>query len=92
MGETRGFVNKCIQKGLKLMCDYLRRKNIVKYKGECLSLWGGFMQKLNRIDLITLKILKIENRELTVQEIADKAGITPDKIHVSLQKIFKYCT
>ena len=50
------------------------------------------MHKLNHTDEVTLKILQMENRELTVQEIAEKAGECPEKIQKSLQKIFKYCT
>ena len=47
------------------------------------------MQKLNKTDRITLQILKAEHRELTLCEIAEKAGETPEKIKKSLWKLFE---
>ena len=47
------------------------------------------MQKINKTDRITLQILKTEHKELTLQEIAEKAGETPEKIKKSLWKIFE---
>ncbi len=47
------------------------------------------MHKLSRIDEMTLKILRMTNRELTVKEIADKVGETPEKIQKSLRRLFE---
>jgi DNA-binding Lrp family transcriptional regulator len=46
------------------------------------------MQKLDKTDILTLQILKTEHRELTLQEIAEKTGETPEKIKSSLWKLF----
>ena len=45
--------------------------------------------KLNKTDRITLLILKKENRELDLQEIADKVGETQEKIENSISKLFE---
>ena len=47
------------------------------------------MRKLNKTDRLTLQILKTEHRELTLQEIAEKAGETPEKIQKSIWKLFE---
>ena len=49
------------------------------------------MHRLNHTDEITLRILQMENRELTAQEIAEKAGESLERVQKSLEKIFKYC-
>jgi predicted transcriptional regulator len=45
------------------------------------------MAKLNKNDKLVLEVLK--DGELTLQEIADKTGITPKKIFKILRKLFE---
>ena len=46
------------------------------------------MVKLNKTDQLVINALK-EDKELTLQEIADKTGETPKKIFRSLRKLFE---
>jgi predicted transcriptional regulator len=47
------------------------------------------MVKLNKTDKLVINALKTENKELALQEIADKTGETPKKIFKSLRKLFE---
>lgn len=47
------------------------------------------VQKLNRTDKNTLHILRTEGKELTIHEIAEKAGATQEQIKKSLWKLFQ---
>jgi predicted transcriptional regulator len=47
------------------------------------------MQKLNKTDIKTVLILETEHKELTLHEIAEKTGETPEKIKKSLWKLFE---
>lgn len=47
------------------------------------------MVKLNKTDEKVVAALKAENKELTLQELADKTGETPKKIFRSLRKLFE---
>lgn len=47
------------------------------------------MVKLNKTDEKVVAALKAENKELTLQEIADKTGESPKKIFRSLRKLFE---
>lgn len=47
------------------------------------------MVKLNKTDKLVINALKTENRELTLQEIAEKTGETSKKIFKSLRKLFE---
>lgn len=47
------------------------------------------MVKLNKTDQLVMNTLKTENKELTLQEIADKTGEKPKKIFKSLRKLFQ---
>jgi len=47
------------------------------------------MVKLNKTDKLVINALKTENRELTLQEIADKTGEKPKKIFKALRKLFE---
>jgi DNA-binding Lrp family transcriptional regulator len=47
------------------------------------------MVKLNKTDKIILETLKVESRELTLQEIAEKIGESPKKTFKSLRKLFQ---
>jgi DNA-binding Lrp family transcriptional regulator len=47
------------------------------------------MQKLTKIDRKTVLVLETEHRELTLNEIAEKTGETPEKIKKSLWKLFE---
>ena len=44
--------------------------------------------RLSKIDLKILKVLKTENKELTLKEIASETGEKPQKIAKSLWKLF----
>jgi predicted transcriptional regulator len=46
------------------------------------------MVKLNKTDQLVIDALK-EDKELTLQEIADKTGENPKKIFRSLRKLFE---
>ena len=45
--------------------------------------------KLNKTDEKVVGTLRAENKELTLQEIADKSGETSKKIFRSLRKLFE---
>jgi DNA-binding Lrp family transcriptional regulator len=45
--------------------------------------------KLNKTDEKVVATLQAENKELTLQEIADKSGETTKKIFRSLRKLFE---
>ena len=45
--------------------------------------------KLNKTDEKVVKTLQTENKELTLQEIADISGETPKKVFRSLRKLFE---
>jgi hypothetical protein len=47
------------------------------------------MQKLNKTDRKTVLVLETEHKELTLNEIAEKTGETPEKIKKSLWKLFE---
>lgn len=47
------------------------------------------MVKLNKTDQLVINTLKTENKELTLQEIADKTGQPPKKLFKSLRKLFE---
>ena len=44
--------------------------------------------RLSKIDVKILKVLKTENKELTISEIANEIGEKPQKIAKSLWKLF----
>jgi len=44
--------------------------------------------KLSEVDLKILEVLKTENKELTLKEIASETGEKPQKIAKSLWKLF----
>jgi predicted transcriptional regulator len=47
------------------------------------------MVRLNKTDKLVVNILKTENRELTLQEIAEKIELPSKKIFKSLRKLFE---
>jgi DNA-binding IclR family transcriptional regulator len=47
------------------------------------------MVKLNKNDKLVINALKTENRELTLQELAEKTDLPPKKIFKSLRKLFE---
>jgi DNA-binding Lrp family transcriptional regulator len=47
------------------------------------------MVKLNKTDKLILETLKVEARELTLQEIAGKIGESSKKTFKSLRKLFQ---
>jgi len=47
------------------------------------------MVKLNKTDEKVVATLKVEGKELTLQELADKTGESPKKIFRSLRKLFQ---
>ncbi|MDR0461643.1 MAG: hypothetical protein LBH62_09545 [Nitrososphaerota archaeon] len=47
------------------------------------------MMKLNKVDEAVVKTLKVEGKELTLQEITDKSGQTSKAVFKSLRKLFE---
>ena len=47
------------------------------------------MMKLNKTDEAVVKVLKVEGKELTLQEIVDKSGQTSKAVFKSLRKLFE---
>ncbi|MDR2203455.1 MAG: hypothetical protein LBE76_04005 [Nitrososphaerota archaeon] len=46
--------------------------------------------KLNKNDEVVVKTLKTEGKELTLQEITDKSGLTSKVVFKSLRKLFEH--